>query len=86
MDKNVNQDMLDVLASAPAPHWLSDDPFHEVYRKWYSKARAIEERAKRLGKQKHVVNGDEHNGWYCYVCEFFSRNVAEAAEHDGKLV
>ena len=33
---------------------------------------------------KHVVNGDERNGWYCYECDFFSRNVEEAAEHDGK--
>ena len=34
--------------------------------------------------KKHTVNGDEHNGWYCYACDFFTRDVAEAAEHDGK--
>lgn len=32
---------------------------------------------------KHTVNGDQANGWYCYVCPFFSRNVEEAAKHDG---
>jgi hypothetical protein len=32
---------------------------------------------------KHTVNGDEFNGWYCYGCDFFSRDVGEAAAHDG---
>lgn len=32
---------------------------------------------------KHVVNGDQQNGWYCYSCDFTSRDVAEAAAHDG---
>jgi hypothetical protein len=32
---------------------------------------------------KHIMNGDERNGWYCYACSFFTRDVAKAAEHDG---
>ncbi|HEX3156822.1 MAG TPA: hypothetical protein VHV32_19490 [Candidatus Angelobacter sp.] len=32
--------------------------------------------------KKHVVNGDQQNGWYCYACDFFTRDVAEAAAHD----
>ena len=81
---DLEKEMLDVLTSAPTPHWLSNDPFHEEYRKWYSKCRAVEERVKAVKKQRHVVNGDEQNGWYCYKCDFFSRDVAIAAEHDGK--
>jgi hypothetical protein len=42
--------------------------------------RGAEMETKRI---KHTVNGDEQNGWYCYVCQFFSRDVAKAAEHDG---
>jgi hypothetical protein len=33
--------------------------------------------------RKHVMNGDERNGWYCYECRFSTRDVALAAAHDG---
>lgn len=34
----------------------------------------------------HVVNGDQLNGWYCYQCDFFTRDVEKAAEHDGMVL
>jgi len=35
---------------------------------------------------KHTVNGDQQNGWYCYQCDFFTRDVTEAAAHDGVMI
>ncbi len=32
---------------------------------------------------RHTVNGDGMAGWYCYQCHFFTRDVEEAAKHDG---
>lgn len=32
---------------------------------------------------KHVVNGDRAAGWYCYQCDFSTRDVGEGAAHDG---
>ena len=37
-------------------------------------------------KIKHVVNGDQQNGWYCYQCLFSSRDVELAAAHDGVTI
>lgn len=34
--------------------------------------------------RKHVVNGDQQNGWYCYECDFSTRDVELAAAHDGR--
>jgi hypothetical protein len=31
---------------------------------------------------KHTLSGDEQNGWRCWQCSFFSRDVAEAAAHE----
>lgn len=36
-----------------------------------------------MAKLKHVVNGDQQNGWYCYQCQFSTRDVELAAAHDG---
>ena len=36
-------------------------------------------------RTKHTINGDQQNGWYCYQCDFFTRDVALAAEHDGSF-
>lgn len=32
---------------------------------------------------KHTVGGDESGGWYCWQCQFSTRNVELAAAHDG---
>jgi len=32
---------------------------------------------------RHVVNGDPMGGWYCYQCQFTSRDPIKAAMHDG---
>jgi hypothetical protein len=36
-----------------------------------------------MAKHKHTMNGDAQNGWYCYQCQFTTRNVELAAAHDG---
>lgn len=35
-------------------------------------------------KVRHEVNGDQQNGWYCYICDFTTRDVGQAAAHDGR--
>jgi hypothetical protein len=42
-----------------------------------------DEQARR--KIKHVMNGDFSGPWYCYACQLVTRNVQEAAEHDGTI-
>ena len=32
---------------------------------------------------RHTVNGDPLGGYYCYQCEFSTRDVVKAAKHDG---
>ena len=47
---------------------------------------AMKTKAAKRPKIKHIMNGDERNGWYCYACSFFTRDVAAAAKHDGTFV
>jgi len=35
---------------------------------------------------KHTINGDQQNGWYCYQCQFMTRDVELAAAHDGTRI
>lgn len=35
------------------------------------------------GGVKHVMSGDEVYGWTCWQCDFFTKDVTQAAEHDG---